>query len=183
MAKKGSFIKLTVDTEVMVGALREAPLAVRMGIARAVERTTAKAYRRIRNRTPVDRGDARSGWKFRFQNNGTRAIISNNVPYITVLEYGGYPVRPKNTARRTPGSFVRGRARLSGFRPGPRTMRASGTGVDLIPKAEPRGRDMNDNVSRGAPLGMLRITFAEIEPEFVDSLEREIDLAFAGLET
>lgn len=150
-------------------------------LKRVIKRTGDKAFRRTRNRTPVSRGKARGSWKRIVLKGGLVVRIQGGgptAPYINVLEFGGYPVRDKTTARRTPGSFARGGAVLGGLPPGRRTRRAP-RAQGLDPPAEPSGRPLNSNVSKQAPRGMLRITFKELESEFARDLERALDRLFA----
>jgi len=58
----------------------------------------------VRARTPIDTGNARSGW-FRsppgLSEFGTEQIIGNAVPYIVALEYGHSKQAPEGMARIT----------------------------------------------------------------------------------
>jgi hypothetical protein len=58
----------------------------------------------VRSRTPIDTGNARSGW-FRYPPGlstfGTTQIVGNAVPYIVVLEYGHSRQAPEGMARIT----------------------------------------------------------------------------------
>ena len=120
-----------------------------------VRETTNRVFRIIKNRTPVDQGNARRAWKkvTRWDSSSAAAtstiegVITNNVAYINVLEFGGYP----------------------GL--GPRTQPA--------PAGEP---DMRSTVSRQAPQGMVRVTLKEIEPRFLADVERALDLAISRIE-
>ena len=99
---------------------------------------------------------------------GEKAVIENAVPYITVLEYGSYPVIPVKHKRTGGGGIRRGNAWIGGnYPPGPRTVRAGGSGPKMA----------EGNVSRQAPIGMVRITLQELEPEFVFNLEEAIEVA------
>jgi hypothetical protein len=80
-----------------------------------VKRIAFDAYKRVTLKTPVDTGRARANWLIGInlipqgyssgQSLGPSAIsqykvgdiiyIANNLPYIGVLEYGGYPNPPK----------------------------------------------------------------------------------------
>ena len=180
MAKR--LLSFSIDVSDMKRALRTAPRAVRLGIKSAIKKTTMKAFRRTRSKTPTDRGIARGGWRFRFTNRGLTGEIFNDVDHINVLEYGGFPVRAASRVkRRSAGSFKRGNAILGGHKPGPRTQRARDV-RGLEPPAERAGkRSHNSNVSKQAPSGMIRITFRDIQPEFARELENEINKEFAKL--
>ncbi len=58
----------------------------------------------VRARTPIDTGNARSGW-FRsppgLSEFGTEQVIWNDVPYIVALEYGHSKQAPEGMARIT----------------------------------------------------------------------------------
>ncbi len=58
----------------------------------------------VRSRTPIDTGNARSGW-FRsppgLSDFGTEQIIGNDVPYIVALEFGHSKQAPEGMARIT----------------------------------------------------------------------------------
>jgi hypothetical protein len=85
-------------------------------------------YSSIVEKTPVDTGRARGNWNIsvgspdestsnstgaKFSSpkslpepNGDESIfITNNLPYITKLEYGGYPDPPKKDGGKTAGGF------------------------------------------------------------------------------
>ena len=85
-------------------------------------------YSSIVEKTPVDTGRARGNWNIsvgspdestsnstgpKFSSpkslpepNGDESIfITNNLPYITKLEYGGYPDPPKKDGGKTSGGF------------------------------------------------------------------------------
>lgn len=87
-------------------------------------------YSSIIKKTPVDTGRARGNWnisvghddmtqkedvqpKFRALEevpdvNGDESIfITNNLPYITMLEYGGYPKNPKGGSGKTVNGYSR----------------------------------------------------------------------------
>lgn len=83
-----------------------------------VRRIAFDAYTRVVRKTPVDTGRARANWQVAINNlptgqlsPGQRGVslgnmnayklgdviyIANNLPYIGVLEYGGYPNPPKS---------------------------------------------------------------------------------------
>lgn len=156
-------ITCTVDASDALRAFtrleRELPDAVAAGI----QETGTLAQGRIRTNTPVDKGRARSSWRRRSLDAGKVVEIFSNVPYINVLEFGGYPVRAASLLSfQPPGSFRRGRAFLGGARPGPRTRRpASVSGLD--PTAQPFGRQINANVSTQAPRGIVRLVLRDID--------------------
>lgn len=86
-------------------------------------------YSSIVKKTPVDTGRARGNWNIsvgkddtsvsdkkmksglKYKENSINAkgdesiFISNNLPYITTLEYGGYPNPPKSKSGKTVGGF------------------------------------------------------------------------------
>ena len=86
-------------------------------------------YSSIVKKTPVDTGRARANWNISVGNvdssttketlktglkygessinsNGDESIfISNNLPYITMLEYGGYPNPPKSKSGKTENGY------------------------------------------------------------------------------
>jgi hypothetical protein len=90
-----------------------------------VRRISIQAFTRVVKRTPVDTGRARANWQLNLnslptgQTSGGGATLSqlsnyslgdvvfiaNNVPYIAVLEYGGYPKSPKGGSGKTSGGF------------------------------------------------------------------------------
>lgn len=143
------------------------------------------ALKRIVKRTPVDTGRARGNWQVSqgvpaasvvdiTSKNGVTAnaigdsviaglapfslaFITNNLPYIRVLEYGEYP--PPGTARRAQRAFkfvtrngVRRRVKLSA-----RSV-AKETRLNK-PKVTPQG------FSTQAPNGMVRLSFEEMKVE------------------
>lgn len=90
-----------------------------------VRRIAFDSFSRVIRRTPVDTGRARANWQvalgflpqgqtlagsatFGNLSNyklGDVIFLANNVPYIGVLEYGGYPKSPKGGAGKTIGGF------------------------------------------------------------------------------
>ncbi len=177
-------LSITLDTSGLEKVFRDLPGVAVDVTRRTVLNTGKKAFRRIRNRTPVDRGKARGSWRIRPLKGGLVIEIrggGKRAPHLGVLELGGYPVRARSRVRNIPaGAFIRGKAVLGGRPPGPRTQRPPRV-KGLEPPAKPRGRALNPNVSKQAPRGMLRITFGEIEPEFVADLEEALDEAFDRL--
>ncbi|HEU01433.1 hypothetical protein LCGC14_0273400 [marine sediment metagenome] len=154
--------------EGLAEALRDLPQNVAGAIEKTVRDTTARARNIAKFKTPVDSTKAINGWRIRFEENGQRGVFFNEVPYINVLEFGGYPVR-RASAGASPGTLRRGRAVLGGLPPGPRTQRAPG--------GEP---PMRSNVSKQAPRGMVRFTLQEIEPAFLFDLSENIDQALVA---
>ena len=135
---------------------------------KAVKRKFAFAcYAEIAKRTPVDTGRARANWNVsvgkpdystdeektckdgeplphkesEFEADGDESIyITNNLPYIKTLEFGGYPEEVKK------GTWVKGKSRGKGKRgPGHYEIRSRG------------------GYSKQAPQGMVGITLASAE--------------------
>lgn len=140
-------------------------------VARVVRSTTIRLFGIIKFSTPVATGRALAAWKLTYTTarEGASGEVSNDVPYINVLEFGGYPVRASPPAGPVPGSFRRGRALLGGFPPGPRTQ-ASGGGDPPV----------SSNVSKQAPHGMVRAAVGSVEAQFAQDLEREIERVWTG---
>ncbi len=65
--------------------LRTIPKAARKGMANGAQRAKMLLVRR----TPKDRGNARAGW--RVTGRGNKLAVINDVPYISVLEFGARP--------------------------------------------------------------------------------------------
>jgi len=128
----------------------------------AAERTAKAVLRDCQSKTPKESGRAAASWSMRRIGTivVTFQITSTGIVYMRVLEYGGYPVR-KNWPGSS-GGFVRGRGRLSGLPPGPKTRRPGNLQIPVqkrgvaIEPALPYGRPINANVSRQAPKGILR---------------------------
>lgn len=160
---------LTINfTDTMGPALQQAPQAIQRAVEAVVRQTADRVFQRIRLATPRDSGQAAAGWSQRTEGTGEQAkrTFVNTVPYINVLEFGGYPVTPARFVRRLPG-IPRGNAVLDGaYPPGPRTQQALG--------GDP---PMTSNVSRQAPQGMVRKNLAAARPEFLFNLEEAIDRA------
>ena len=136
-------------------------------VKQLVAETTERTLKKIRYRTPIDTARAFRGWKIKFTRGGLEGTISSSIPYIAVLEFGGYPVRPLKWDPNGPG-FVRGAGRLGGKMPGRRTTRAPG--------GDPK---MTSNVSRQAPKGMVRITFLDTEKQLERDLKELVDRLLA----
>ena len=164
--KRGAMLSFEWTDESLVRALDNLPKETQEAVSKVVEDTTGRAFRIIKNRTPIDRGKAHRGWRQKVS--GSTGKITNDVDYINVLEFGGYPVR-RASAGASPGTLRRGRAVLGGLPPGPRTQRAPG--------GEP---PMRSNVSKQAPRGMVRSTLQEIEAPFLFDLAENIDRALVA---
>lgn len=98
-----------------------------------VRQIALEADTRLREKTPVDTGRARGNWNIGVDSPdgtwsdlkregagpampreippgvglGHRVYLTNSVPYIEVLEYGGYPNPPKRGTGKTIGGFSR----------------------------------------------------------------------------
>jgi len=80
-----------------------------------------RAFEGLVTKTPVDTGLARASWQVAEGTpagagmgmtvaalSGTEVVyLTNALPYIPVLEYGGYPQRPGGTLKVTPEGFSR----------------------------------------------------------------------------
>lgn len=145
-------------------------------VAQVVEDTTNRAFKIAKNKTPTDRGDARRGW--RKESRGSQGRIFNDVAYINVLEFGGFPVTAlgrSGTLR--PGALIRGRAQLGGAPP-PKKRDKSGKFTGTARTQSARGSrkvPMTNNVSKQAPRGMVRAALAEIQPRFLSDLKNAIN--------
>ena len=141
--------------------------SAKKAIQATVKKMTLRAVKIAKFKTPVDSGRAIRGWKMKLEKDGTVGVFFNDVPYVNVLEFGGYPVTAlgrRGTLR--PGAFIRGKAQLGGHAPGKRTQRPPG--------GKP---DMRANVSKQSPRGMVRSTIIDIEPAFLFELNKALDLA------
>jgi hypothetical protein len=70
------------------------PDAVNAAVISTVARTADKAFERMRDRTPVDRGvagGAISRWRRRILRDGLEQEFVNDAAHIGRLEFGGYP--------------------------------------------------------------------------------------------
>lgn len=167
-------------TDTLDDALRELPKTARDAVADVIKKTTEDARKKIRFRTPIGKTSrAFNGWKTSIEKGGLRGVVYNDVPYINVLEYGSYPVRPKRTAQ-SPGALARGNALLGGDFPPGRT-RGGVTRTRKAPAGEPTMLRPG-NVSKQAPQGMVRITLIEIEDRYIFDLNEALDRAFAELD-
>lgn len=161
-----AFVGFRFSDTSLITALGAVEQRAQEAISAVVRRHALRAVGLIRGRTPVDSGRARRGWRIQTAGTGgTRGILTNDVPYITVLEFGGYPVTALSRTRRS-GGFRRGAARLGGAPPGPKTQRA--------PAGQP---GMRSNVSSQATRGMVRQTLTRIEPRFLADLNRAVTRA------
>lgn len=157
-------LRLEFKHDTLTPALQRLPRAIQRAVQEAVQDATERAVQIAKFKTPVDSGQAIGGWRTEQTGRGAKAkgAFINDVPYINVLEFGGYPVRPARY-KVTGSPFFRGAAALGGLPPGPRTQRAPG--------GKPR---MRSNVSKQAPRGMVRSTLQEVEPEFLLDLEARV---------
>jgi hypothetical protein len=105
-------------------------LRVQAQIEDKVRQRTHALFRKIVLRTPVYTGRARANWNvslgranYSVTNStnearaltqvdkvlslpvGSKIFLTNGVPYIRVLEYGGYPLNPKHPSGRSDGGF------------------------------------------------------------------------------
>lgn len=163
-------LEFEFQDEGLVEAIANLPKAAQEAVIETVKATTRRGEEIVKFKTPVDSGDAINGWQHRFENGGEVGILFNDVAYINVLEFGGYPVKPKWHARTNESSlgYLFGDALLGGYPPGPRTQRAPGG--DPV---------MRSNVSKQAPSGMVRSTLEEIEKQFLFDLSENLDKALA----
>lgn len=173
MARSPALLSFAWGENSLVPALVNLPPEAAAAVAAVIRTTTDRAFRIAKNKTPVDRGDARNGW--RQVASGQKGRIFNNVPYINVLEFGGYPVTPASRTRRS--GLRRGKAILGGAPP-PNTRDSSGRfqGGARTQKARSSGRaPMRSNVSKQAPVGMVRSTLEELRPRFLSDLTHAIN--------
>jgi hypothetical protein len=175
-------LTLTIDNPIGE-ELKKLPKKVQDAVKKVVRDTGKRVEKRIRLDTPRDRGTAAAGWKSTEQRvpGGVEVTLTNKVPYINVLEFGGYPVKPKwhkRTNATGPG-IPRGDAILGGYPPGPRTQKGEDAFVpDVLEGVTP---GMNDNVSRQAPSGMVRQNLIRIQPRFQFDLEEAVAEAYADI--
>jgi hypothetical protein len=160
------FFDFSWTTDTLTDALKALPANARKAVRDTIKETTKRAVKIAKFRTPVDTGRAIEAWETKFEDGGLTGVVTNDAPYINVLEFGGYPVR-KATAGAE--GFRRGNAILGGRPPGPRTQRAPG--------GDP---EMRSNVSRQAPHGMVRSTLIAIAPQFEFDLNEALDKALGG---
>ena len=162
-------LEFEFQDEGLVEALANLPKNAQDAIVETVKQTTERGRNIVKFKTPTDSGRAINGWDIRYENGGERGVFFNEVPYINVLEYGGYPVRPiARASSAAVGAFIRGKAVLGGLSPGPRTQRSQG-GAPI----------MRNNVSKQAPQGMVRSTLIELEDQFIFDLQEALDKALA----
>lgn len=147
----GELLEFSWNLDSLGKALGAFEAEARAAVREVVSRTLDRAYSMVRARTPVDTGRLRAGWRRVLSGprggGASAGTIANSVPYVRVLEFGGYPVL-------APGEFP----------PGPRTRRAPG--------GEPA---MRSNVSKQAPRGMLRTVLQDLEPQFLFDVERALE--------
>ena len=148
-----TFLKFEMADKGLTPTLQKLPKSIQDVVHKVVAETTKRAAAIAKFKTPVDTGNAIDGWVVEKpgRGNNPKGAFVNRVPYINVLEFGGYPVRKGPT--------------FGGRPPGPRTMTA--------PSGDPA---MKSNVSRQAPRGMVRLTLIEIEPQFLADLEEQLQL-------
>lgn len=159
------------ETDTIETHMAKLPARFVEAVGRVVRDTTTRLFAIIKFSTPVATGRALAAWKLTITPNtdGAAGVVTNDTPYINVLEFGGYPVRASPPADPTPGSFRRGSALLGGFPPGPRTQ--GGTGGDPVTAS---------NVSKQAPHGMVRAAIGSVEDQFAADLERAIERVWNG---
>lgn len=165
-------LSVTLDNTLTPG-LKAAPAVIREAVDGVVLDTADKTFARIKRFTPRNTGKAAGDWYWIEEGTGDDKRISyvNDVAYINVLEYGGYPVIPTSRKRSGSGGIRRGKAYLGGdYPPGPNTQ--------LEPGGDPV---MRSNVSRKAPSGMVRKQLEAARPEFLSELDAAIERALEGL--
>jgi hypothetical protein len=162
----------------------------------SVRRITLELFSGIIAATPVDTGRARGNWQTsvgsptsgvidRDDLTGAAAIaeardkmggagkvtyLTNNLPYIQVLEYGGYPNPPKRGTLVSRGAVV-GSLGLSGFS-GNISLRQS---LALSSRTrEPAVYEIRSSggYSRQAPAGMVRINMARVQQIVSEALKK-----------
>lgn len=149
--------------DTLTAALEALPKEAEAAVVEVVKDTTARATRIVKNKTPVDRGRLRQGWRAEVK--GLTGRFVNTVAQANVAEFGGWPVTAlSRSPKLRPGARIRGRAQLGGHKPGPRTTRAPGGTPSMF-----------SNVSRQAPQGMVRITLKEIQPVFFFDLDEALE--------
>ena len=152
----------------LITTVRKMPERVDRAVKEVIRRHIDRVFNIVRFSTPTDTGRALRAWRIEMRDGGRAGVVTNDTPYINVLEYGGYPVRPARGPMPS-GAFQRGNAYLGGHPPGPRTMGAPG--------GEPT---MRSNVSKQAPHGMVRKALGETEDAFQFDLEEAIERAWNG---
>ena len=147
--------------------------AIRKGVFESLLSESKEILRKTKDATPVKSGKAKSGWTMTTMTSGglVQMKITNNVRYIGVLEYGGYPVRAVSRASQRKGAIRRGRAYLGGdFLPGPDTVGAPGGEPKMLQPGL---------VSRQAPRGMLRKAVKSSEKKAAQKVESALSSAIA----
>lgn len=66
-----------------------------------IRSVSEEVFDKIVTRTPRDTGRAQDGWEFSFDDSSSRATISNEVPYIGILENGWSDQAPNGFVRIT----------------------------------------------------------------------------------
>lgn len=164
MAK--SFIRFDVDDR-FSNALKNAPRRVQDAIVDVIRDTGQEVFLLIKFRTPRDTGKLAAGWTK--VATGPQVVISSSVPYVNVLEYGGYPVIPASRKRKNSSGTQHGNAFLGGgYPPRARTVMAADGKPAML---------SGSNVSRQAPTGMVRVTLEEIRPKYIQDLEDALEKA------
>lgn len=164
----GPMVKFEWRTNTLVAAATNLPKRFQEEARKVVEKNTQRVFEMVKFATPVDSGRALAGWRIEIQSDGKAGRVVNRVPYINVLEFGGYPVRALSRVRDVSRGFVRGNAILGGqFPPGPRTMAVLG--------GDP---PMNNNISKQAPSGMIRKAIGEIADIFEFDLAEALEAAW-----
>lgn len=208
----GGLINLTIDNPILP-LLKKLPKEVQDAIEGVVNDWSAEALERIKNATPRDRGTAAANWKVDSVSSSkpgdVKDVISNETPYINVLEFGGYPVvairgKKKKKAKAKKRKKKKKKQDVSAamqalidsstkaakrVRTGAGIKSASGKailgGFDPGPRtsAAPGGDpEMLSNVSNQAKSGMVRRVLGDITDPFVFELEEAIDQAFLDID-
>ncbi len=95
------------------------------------------ALRRIQDRTPVDTGNAKAGWRLTFTvdtDTQVKASITNGVTYVIYLEYGWSKQAPRGMVRITMMGIA---AEIREGKAGAPELPAEALGIE--PPAPPRG--------------------------------------------
>lgn len=183
------------DTDDLTKVLDEMPDRVTEAVKETTKDTTEQAVEMIKHRTPRDTGAAIRSWTVSYGDGGLRGILASGVPYINVLEFGGYPVvstkkrkpRKKKASKKKKKNLTKKRKRRKNVRTGPGFRRGnailggckSGTHTQRAPGGLP---EMRSNVSnrRGTQRGMVRSTLLDIEDQFVSDLDWAVRAAMSA---
>jgi len=92
-------------------ALADLPENTQGAIRKTVKDITKRALAIVKFKTPTDSTTAINGWRTRFENDGQRGIFFNEVPYINVLEFGGYPVVSTKKRKKTSAAAKKRKAK------------------------------------------------------------------------